>query len=59
MNEANAKAAQKGQAPVFSVGNFEEAKRQQQEAYDNLDKVIAQRDEDFNALSATISNKTV
>lgn len=59
MNEANAKAAQKGQAPVFSVGNFEEAKRQQQEAYDNLDKVIAQRDEDFKALSATISNKTV
>ena len=59
MNEANAKAAQKGEAPVFSAGNFEEAKRQQQEAYDNLDKIIAQRDEDFKALSATISNKTV
>lgn len=59
MNEANAKAAEKGEAPVFSAGNFEEAKRQQQEAYDNLDKIIAQRDEDFKALSATISNKTV
>ena len=59
MNKANAEAARKGEAPVFSAGNFEEAKRQQQEAYDDLDKLIAQRNEDFKALSATISNKTV
>lgn len=59
MNKANAEAARKGEAPVFSAGNFEEAKRQQQEAYDDLDKLIAQRNEDFKDLSATISNKTV
>lgn len=58
MNEANAKAAEKGEEQVFSVGNFEEAERQLQEAYDNLDSVLAQRDEDFKALAATISSKT-
>lgn len=58
MNEANAKAAEKGEEQVFSVGNFEEAERQLQEAYDNLDSVLAQRDEDFKVLAATISSKT-